>query len=300
MGITNFDIIQANQIIGPGLGDYSPFAKFWYVDGTNGSDGNTGKTPNKAFQNLSAAISAVTASRGDVIFVSPNTTITLTSALALSKIGMRIVGVGQGFFKPQITVNGAVDGLDVTAANITVENFHFTAPETDEATSMINVGAAGFTLRNITGLGSKTAKNFVDCITLASGADDCLLENVDIKNSVVAVNSFLSIEAAIARLKIRNMLAFGDVATAGIIDGATATQLDWDGVVVGVVGTTKPAATLDSNPTGIIRRSRFSGTSTTLANNGALGSAIRLFDVLVLEETDGSKQGALIPAVDVD
>src|SRR5690606_32604769 len=119
-------------------------------------------------------------------------------------------------------------------------------------------------------------------------------------NTTVAVNSFVSIEAAVARFRFFNSFMFGDVATAGIIDAATATQMHWSGVTVGVVGTSKPAATLDSNPTGLIERCNFSGTVTTLASNAALGTGIRLFDVKVLEETGGAAQGALIPAVDSD
>lgn len=249
---------------------------------------------------ISAALSSCVASRGDTIIVLPGYSETLTAAKSLSVAGVTIIGLGSGSLKPQITVNGAVDGFDFTAANVTVDNFHFTAPETDEATSMMNFGAAGCTARNISGIGSKTSKNFVDCITIASGADDLTLENIKFNNTTVAVNSFLSIEAAVARLKITDFYAFGDVATAGIIDAATATQLNWKRVEVHVVGSSKPAATLDSNPTGSIVDSKFSGTSTTLATNAALGNAIRLHNVTVLEETDGSKQGAQIPAVDVD
>jgi hypothetical protein len=202
--------------------------------------------------------------------------------------------------KPTITVNGTIDGFNVTGANVLIDNIAFAAPATDEATAMINVAAANVTLRNISGIGSQTSKNFADCFTIASGADDLTMENIELYNSVVAVNLFLSIEAAVARFKLKNFFAFGNVATAGIIDSAAATQINWENVVVGVVETTKPAATLDSNPTGLIRQARFAGTHGTLATNANLGNAIRLFDVLVLEETDGSKQGVQIPAVDVD
>ena len=270
---------------------YPDFANIFPVD----EDGVV-----RVYSTISDALTNCVASRGDVILVLPGYAETLTAALTVSKAGVSIIGLGNGSLKPQITVNGTVDGLNITGANVLVDNVHFTAPETDEATAMVNVAAANVTLRNISGIGSKTSKNFVDCITLASGADDLTLENVKLNNSVVAVNSFLSIEAAVARMKIRGFRAFGDVATAGIIDAAAATQIDWEDVVVGVVGTTKPAATLDSNPTGIINRARFAGTHGTLATNANLGNAIRLFDVLVLEETDGSKQGAQIPAVDVD
>jgi WD40 repeat protein len=252
------------------------------------------------FSTIASAVSAAVAGRNDVILVAPGHAETITAPITVNKAGVSIIGIGRGTAKPSIEVNGAVDGLNITGANVLVKDIHFTAPETDEATAMINIAAAGVTLEGVSGIGSKTSKNFVDCITIAAGADDLTIRNLDIYNSVVAVNSFISIEAAVARLKLEDVFCFGNVVTAGIIDGATATQINWLRVNVGVVGTTKPAATLDSNPTGMIRNSNFSGTSTTLAANGALGNAIRLFDVKVLEETNGSAQGALIPAVDAD
>lgn len=280
------------------FGGISPYGQVWFIDTVNGSNANDGKSPTLPFATLAAALAVAAA--GDTIIVASGSNLAFTGPGTISLAGLYLLGVGQGSKRPIITVTGAVDALSLEAAGIVVDNFHIAAPATDEATAMINVAAAGCVLRNIKGIGSGASKNFVDCITLASGADDCLLENIQIFNTNTAVNSFLSIEAAVARLTIRNFFAFGDVATAGIIDAAAATQLDWDGVVVGVVGTTKPAATLDSNPTGLIRRARFSGTHGTLATNGNLGNAVRLFDVLLLEETDGSKQGVQIPAVDVD
>lgn len=254
----------------------------------------------RVFSSITSALTQCVASRGDVVLVLPGYTETLTSALTISKAGVSVIGVGNRGVRPVLTVNGTIDGVNITGAGVRFENFAFAAPGTDDATAMINVAAANVHIKDIYGIGSTTAKNFVDCITVASGADDLFLENIQLHNSVVAVNSFLSIEAAVARLRIKGFFAFGDVATAGVIDAATATQIAWEDVDVAVVGTTKPAATLDSNPTGFIKRANFSGTSTTLATNANLGNAIRLFDVKVLEETNGSAQGALIPAVDVD
>jgi hypothetical protein len=276
----------------------SPFGKTWFVDSVNGSDANLGTASNQAFATLAKAVTS--ASAGDSIIVAPGFTLTLTAALALSKAGLSIVGLGRGTQKPTITVNGAVDGLNITGANVLLDNFHFAAPETDEATAMINVAAAGCVLRNISGIGSQTGKNFVDCLTLAAGADDLFIENLRLFNTTVAVNSFLSIEAAVARLTMRDVHLFGEVVAGGIIDGATATHIDWKRVNVGVTGTSKAAIVLDNNPTGMIDHGRFSGTITTLANNANYGNALRLFDCLVLEETNASAQGALIPAVDAD
>lgn len=264
------------------------------------SNSNSGTSPLEALSTIAGAVAKCVASRFDTIVVLPGHAETVTAAVTVNIAGVRIIGVGKGSLKPTITGNFAGDAMTITAANVRVENIHFAAPSTDEQTAFINVAAANVELIDISGIGSAASKNVVDCITIASGGDDLKIEGLRIWNTNTAVNSFISIEAAVARLQLRDVMCFGDVATAGIIDGATATQLFFDRVSIGVVGTTKAAATLDSNPTGLIQNSYFAGTSTTLANNAALGTGIRLMNVLVLEETDGSKQGAPIPAVDAD
>jgi len=246
------------------------------------------------------AIGRCVAGRGDAIFVMGPHSETVTSSITLDVAGVQIIGLKIGNKSPVVTINGATDLFTITAANCRISGLEMTIVTTDAATALVNVAAAKARLDNIKMIPSATSVNVVDCITLASGANDCLIEDVDIRNTTVAVVSFLSIEAAVARLTVRRFRAFGDTTTGGIIDGATATQLLLEDVTVGTVGTTQPAATLDSNPTGLVIRSNFAGTSTTLANNGALGTGVRMFDVKVLEETNGSAQGALIPAVDAD
>jgi hypothetical protein len=269
--------------------------------GVAGSDTTgAGTSPQNPFATIDYAIGKTTASRGDVIFVLPGHSETVTSAITMDMIGVGVVGIPMGNKLPKVIVNGAVDLITMTAASSWIANLDFAIVTTDAATAFVNVGAANCAIRNITGVGSSGTENVVDCITIASGANDLLIDGVRFFNTTVAVNSFLSIEAAVARLVCKNFFAFGDVATAGVIDAATATQIWIDNMKIGVVGTSKPAATLDSNPSGFVSNSYFSGTVTTLATNAALGTGLRLFNVLVLEETGGAAQGAPIPAVDAD
>lgn len=277
----------------------APSAATWLGDFMNVFPNDSYGVPRVA-TTLASAMTGCVANRGDVIVALPGYTETLTAVCSVAKAGVSIVGVGQGNLRPTITVNAAVDGISLDAASTRLQGFNFAAPETDSATAMVNITAAGCAVKDIRGIGSKTSKNFIDCITVATGADDLTIDGVQLFNTTVPVNSFLSIEAAVARLVVKNFYAFGDCVTAGIIDAATATQILLQDVTIGTVGTTIPGAILDSNPTGMAVRCNFAGTSTTLANNAALGTGLRLFDVKVLEETDGSKQGALIPAVDVD
>ena len=248
---------------------------------------------------ITAALALCEANRGDVIYVLPGYTTTVTSSINVNKAGVSIIGLGNGTARPTITGNGAIDAVNITAANVTFDNFHFAAPETDDQTAFINVaGVEGVTIRNITGVGSQTAKNVVDCITVAASSNRLLIENVNIFNTTVAVNSFLSLEGASTSIKVKNFTAFGPVVAAGIIDGALITDLELEDVVIHVSGSSKSAIVLDSNPTGHALRVFAKGTNTTLASNVNYGNALALFEVRTAE--DYSVQGAVIPAADIE
>lgn len=80
MGITNFDVVQANAFIGP-MPQANPFGTTYYVDGTNGADSGAkdGKSPSKAFASISYAITRSVA--GDNFIIAQGTyteTATLT------------------------------------------------------------------------------------------------------------------------------------------------------------------------------------------------------------------------------
>lgn len=76
---TRFGQIQADAFLGA-ANDNSPFGKIWYVDGTNGANGNAGDSPSEAYADLNTAITASVATRGDTIVVYPGT-YTITTVL---------------------------------------------------------------------------------------------------------------------------------------------------------------------------------------------------------------------------
>lgn len=231
----------------------------------------------------------------------PGHTETLTAQIDMDTAGVKLIGLGQGSLRPTITINGTVDGFDVSSANVHIENIGFAVVTTDLATAFINVDAANCTLKNIYGLTDTTDVAVVDAITVTANADDLVIDGVEFWNmGLEEVNSFLSLEGAASRVTVKNFFAFGNVDTAGIIDAAKIDYLRLEDINVSVVGTTKPAITLDSNPEGVALRVYAAGTHGTIATNCNLGNLMRLHQVWVTEETDGSKQSAQIPAVDVE
>jgi hypothetical protein len=171
-------------------------------------------------------------------------------------------------------------------------------------------GNTGCTIKDITGVGSNTANNFVDCISIGGQAHDHTLLNVRLTTSKkLAVTNFLNFEGPTSNSTIGGFYAVGSVATAGISDAANATvkNADWRDIRIAVGGVTKPAAVLDATAgsgglaaNGIITGCYFAGTDATIANNAAFTGDWRKSQVYVSEETGGIAQGALIPAVDAD
>lgn len=250
------------------------------------------------FPTISEALAQCTANAGDVIYVLPGYTETITSVLNLNVAGVKVIGIGEKATRPVLTGNGTIDCVRLSASGVVLENFTFSAPETDDQTAMIDITGASCRVSNIYGIGSQTAKNVVDMITVAATANYLTLENIELENTTVAVNSFISFEGAANDVTLRNISAVGPVVAGGIIDAAQVTNLKMENVTVVVSGTTKSAIVLDSNPTGWAKYVFAKGTQTTLASNVNYGNALALFEVRTSE--DFSVQGAIIPAQDTD
>ena len=261
------------------------------------------------YTSISSALAVCQANRGDEVRVGPGYTETLTEAMCISTAGVRLVGEGSGQSVPAITVNGTVHGIALAANGTELENFRFPAPETDAALSMVRIDddIVGATVKNIVGIGSSAAKNFVDCISIGARAHNHTLQNINLTTSKkLAVVNFLNFEGSVCGSTIGGFYAVGCVSTAGISDasGAVLYNAQWNDLRIAVGGAAKPAVTINATggdgANGQVTNSHLQGTHTTIANNAAFTGDWRLSQVYVSEETGNVAQGALIPAVDAD
>lgn len=269
-----------------------------YVNSTTGSDGNIGTDPSQPVATIGQAQTIATASQGDIVVVMPGYTETRTTALTLSKAGVSYVGLGGGLSRPSITGNAAIDAIDITGANITLDNFQFPAPSTDDQTSDINVSGAGVTIRNTYHIGSQTAKNKTDIITVASGANDLSISGSQFYNVTVDCVSAISLEAAVARPVLSNLLIQGSWSTAAIMDEATATLVTIEKSIVKNTKAATAVLSFANNSTGVCSFLHVSGRHTTIASNIATGTGMDFFEVRTTEEA--ALNGAIIPAADAD
>jgi hypothetical protein len=125
-GVREGGILPLQNLQGSGV---LTFGNVWFVNSATGSDtANNGKNTSNAFATINAAISAATASNGDVVFVMPGhtETITTTTNLVLNKAGINIVGLGFGALRPTLTFTTAnTANIPLTAKNITIQNILF-------------------------------------------------------------------------------------------------------------------------------------------------------------------------------
>ena len=97
--------------------------QYWFVDGVNGSDGQTGHSMGSALGTIGGAVSRATT--GDVILVLPGT---YTEVVTASVAGIHIIALGTTVKSVQWTSATDTISLTIAAANIEVSGFYFKCP----------------------------------------------------------------------------------------------------------------------------------------------------------------------------
>ena len=101
----------------------------YFVDSghARANDNYTGTHPtNTPLATLDAAIGKCTANNGDFIILAPGHAETLTTAVTVDVAGITIIGIGNGDNRPTFTVNGAINGINITADDVKIANIGMT------------------------------------------------------------------------------------------------------------------------------------------------------------------------------
>ncbi len=137
----------------------------------NGSDGNKG-TWNAPFATIGKAFSF--ASPGDIIMVKPGHAETVSAAAGMlwNVANVAVIGLGNGSNRPSITLDTANTAtISVTAADITLQNFQFTANFLSIATVFSLTTAKNFNLQNCTFTDKSNVLTFLSIVTTDSTAN---------------------------------------------------------------------------------------------------------------------------------
>lgn len=283
-------------VFGSGVGIPTSTGKVFFVD-SNGTPGD-GSQPDKPFLTIVAALAKTTASKGDVIVAMPGHAETWATSPTFVA-GVYIVALGWGNLRPTITGNGAVALSALSVANVTLDNLIFAAPNVDDQTSAVAITAAGCTVTRCHFIGSQTAKNVTDVITVAVGGNNARVIGNTFENATVDVVTFITVSGAANDVVISDNVAIGNCSTAVLLVSAVATLMK---VMRNVFVNTKASTisvSFTSNATGVQYDNYVAGLNTTLASNSAWGTAMRSFQSFTTEEAGGAS-GILIPAADVE
>jgi hypothetical protein len=269
---------------------------FWVDD--SGSNGNKG-TFDRPFATIQKGIDSCTAGRGDMVMVKSGHAETVTAQIDADTAGVAVIGLGP--VKPVITVNGAIDGIDVSAAGVSLVNLEFAIPGTDAQTSDINVDAAYCSIVNCTSHGSTTSKNKVSFITVTANGDDLDIVGFRGYNDTVDMVSGIELAAA-ARVNIVDchLHSSGTVGySTGVVDdtGVCTDLLIKDCTFKNVKAATA-VLTFASNSVGVVSNCHVSGRHTTIASNILEGTGMDFFETYVTEEA--ALNGLLHPVADGD
>jgi len=265
----------------------------FFVDSNALATGTTssyGMHPDKAIADVESAEALCTASQGDVIFVLPGHSETITDETTMDSAGISVLGLGQGSARPQFTQAVAGDCFALDAANVVLDNLYFneatTAPASGGAT--IDINAANCKVSNCHfDIGSTN----LESITITGDGDGAEIVGCTFVVTANGADAAIEIEAIVTEVLIHNCRFFGGTDTNGwdtgaINSGVAQTQCE----VVGNRFTYGPAIIFTAAATGMI--------AYNLMGEGTLASMLDPGSCMCFEnyEADAVDQsGRLIP-----
>lgn len=195
--------------------------------GIGGSDSNPG-TYHKPFSTLDYAIGRCVAHRGDVIYVMPGYTQSMTAADAVDVdvAGVTIIGLGSGTKRPKFTYDNAAGEFVIGAPNVKIENLWF-VPSVTAITVAVDVEAVATDaqISNCEFSGAEAAgiDEFNSSILFAAGADRGRVKNCKFDmgeaGAVVAVSYAAGIDQ-----QLEDNYIVGDYSTACVSFTSTAPK----------------------------------------------------------------------------
>lgn len=162
------------------------------------------------YTTIALANASCVAARGDVIFVAPGHTESISSATALtmSISGVTVIGLGIGSLRPVITLDTANTAtINVTAASVTFKNLIFVANFLNVASCFTLTAATDFRVDSCEFRDTLSTTNFL-CIVTTSAVDNAADGLAFMNNYVYGLattdGAVVSVLANVLRLQVSN------------------------------------------------------------------------------------------------
>lgn len=197
------------------------------ANATNASaEAGAGHTWNTACSTLDTAIN--NAAAGDFIYIADGHTENLTadSDVDVDKVGLTIIGLGQGARRPTFTCTVIAGDFKLAAASCSIENILF-LNNVDQSTGLLEVSAADCSLKNIE-IREQTGASYQATTLMAlTGAARCSIDGLIMTGTTDAgTDSFIDITDS-DDMELKNFRIWGEAATAMIDFIGTASTGVW-------------------------------------------------------------------------
>lgn len=292
MGVSNFDIVQANNNSGGGKIFYVNNATTGLPEGAiGGSNGNSGLSPLEPLSTVDYAVGLCSAGRGDKIYVLPGhaETYSTAGALALDVANVEIIGIGVGDNRPTFTFSNTAATIAQSGNGTKLMNV-ILVPSVDSVVSPLAITGDGCEF-DITVKDASDAVEFVRGV-LATGADRLKgkIEYHGRTGGDACVNAVRLIGCAGVELHVD---LYGKASTAWVETLTTAcTNITIDGYMYNS-GTTNGSKDFVDTATGSTWAVKIFDGSAGAEFSGSSGAALASDDVSALAST------LLVPTADV-
>jgi hypothetical protein len=181
-----------------------------------------GGTPEAPYSTLTYAMTQAAANHGDIIYLMPGYTQTLSglSDVVLDKHGVTIQGLGNGLNRPTFTLDTATTTrIRVSANNVTVKNCIFQAGFADIVTCFLLGGAKNFRVEDCLFKGRASGENFLhvfDSGTVDNADDGLTFINNKWFEPDAATLAFMLLDNAIDQMEISGNTMITGNATADV------------------------------------------------------------------------------------
>ncbi len=210
--------------------------KVTYVDSARAGTpdvGDLGDTWDLAYLTITAALDAAVAS-GEVIYVAPGHSETLVAAYSIDDAGVSIIGLGEGSLQPLLTLNHVDAQLDVTVADVLIQNIRIES-QLDNVKIGIDISGTGdgAHIKNCNFTNETTSDELLIAINLTTGSDDVIIEDCTFLSvGAASTECIKAITGACDNLQIIDNWIRGDYTVAAIWSDQALTDLLISGNIV--------------------------------------------------------------------
>lgn len=283
----------------------------WYVSSVIGNNGYSGKVVDHPVATLVQAMTLASAKDTIVLLDGHAETISSSTAMTVSKAGLKVVSYSKGSLRATFTLDTATTArINITAANVSFDNCLFVANFADIATCFLNNTGPEFQVTNCEFRDTSSILNFLAHVTttVSVSADGLVFNDnrLEIKG-ITAATTPIKILGTTDRVQIkRNFVrkAVLDNTSCLLAHGAlVVTNLDMSDNKIFSANTDSATGgflitTSSTTNTGMVYNNYVQGLDDAAAILVTAGSAYGMFNNLYDGDADAS--GFVLPAIGAD